>query len=71
MDSSSDVRPMRVKTLLLPARYYSAGCVVTLLSANANYTLQLRQPIRQPFEFVCVPFTVQDRQVASVGENGM
>ncbi|HTP99433.1 MAG TPA: hypothetical protein VMN56_08910 [Casimicrobiaceae bacterium] len=62
----SEERPtMPIKTLLLPARYFKAECTVTLLSANANYTLRLGRPIRQQFEFVCVPFTVLHKQVVS------
>lgn len=53
---------MPVKTLLLPARHFRAECTVTLLSSNANYTLRLNEPIRQQFEFVCVPFTVLHKQ---------
>ncbi|MFO1305062.1 MAG: hypothetical protein U1F54_15105 [Burkholderiales bacterium] len=65
---SSEARPtMPIKTLLLPARHFTAGSIVTLLSANANYTLRLGQPIRQQFEFVCVPFTVQNRQSVPAG----
>ena len=56
---------MPIKTLLLPARYFKAESTVTLLSANANYTLRLGRPIRQHFEFVCVPFTVLHKQAVS------
>jgi hypothetical protein len=61
----SDGAPtMPIKTLLLPARHFTADGTVTLLSSNANYTLRLNQPIRQQFEFVCAPFTVLNKQPA-------
>ncbi|MFO1311238.1 MAG: hypothetical protein U1F41_04145 [Burkholderiales bacterium] len=61
----SEERPrMPIKTILLPARCFRAGATVTLLSANANYTLRLNQPIHQQYEFVCVPFTVLHKRPA-------
>lgn len=55
----SEAQPtMPIKALLLPARHFKANSTVTLLSVNANYTLRLNEPIRQQFEFACVPFTV-------------
>lgn len=64
----SDERPaMAIKTLLLPARYFNAGHDVTLMSANANYTLRLNQAIRQQFEFACCPFTVLHKQPVASG----
>ena len=59
---SAEHPKMPIKTLLLPARHFKAGGTVTLLSANANYTLRLNQPIHQQFEFVCVPFAVLHKQ---------
>lgn len=64
----SDERPaIPIKTLLLPARYFDAGRDVTLMSANANYTLRLNQAIRQQFEFACCPFTVLHKQPVAAG----
>jgi hypothetical protein len=62
----SEERPATsIKTLLLPARYFKAEANLMLLSAGANYTLRLGQPIRHQFEFVCAPFTVLHKQPAS------
>ncbi len=55
----SEKRPtMPIKTLLLPAREFRAGCDVTLLSSNATYSMRLNEPIQQQFEYVWTSFLV-------------
>jgi hypothetical protein len=49
---------MPIKTLLLPAGEFSAGCDVTLLSSSATYRLRLNEPIQQQFEFVWTSFAI-------------
>jgi len=52
---------MPIKTLLLPAGEFSAGCDVTLLSSNATYRMRLNEPIQQQFEFVWTSFAIIDK----------
>jgi hypothetical protein len=52
---------MPIKTLLLPAREFRAGCVVTLLSSNATYRMRLNEPLQQQFEFVLTSFSVIEK----------
>ena len=52
---------MPIKTLLLPAREFKAGSVVTLLSSNATYRMRLNEPLQQQFEFVLTSFSVVEK----------
>ncbi len=52
---------MPIKTLLLPAREFRAGSVVTLLSSNATYRMRLNEPLQQQFEFVLTSFSVVEK----------
>jgi hypothetical protein len=55
---------MPIKTLLLPAGEFSAGCDVTLLSSSATYRLRLNEPIQQQFEFVWTSFGIIQKVTA-------
>jgi hypothetical protein len=52
---------MPIKTLLLPAREFRAGSVVTLLTSNATYRMRLNEPLQQQFEFVLTSFSVVEK----------
>lgn len=52
---------MPIKTLLLPAGEFGAGCDVTLLSSSATYRMRLNEPIQQQFEFVWTSFGIIDK----------
>lgn len=55
----SDGNPtMPIKTLLLPAGEFKAGCEVVLLSSSATYRMRLSDPIQQQYEFVVTSFGV-------------
>ncbi|HQR10719.1 MAG TPA: hypothetical protein PLW68_05265 [Casimicrobiaceae bacterium] len=55
----SDGHPtMPIKTLLLPAGEFKAGCEVMLLSSSATYRMRLSEPIQQQYEFVLTSFGV-------------
>jgi len=49
---------MPIKTLLVPASEFRAGCEMTLLSSSATYRMRLNEPIQQQGEFVLTPFAV-------------
>ncbi len=55
---------MPIKTLLLPAGEFSAGCDVTLLASSATYRLRLNEPIQQQFEFVWTSFGIIQKVTA-------
>lgn len=58
----SEERPtMPIKTMLLPAHEFRAGCEVTLLSSNATYRMRLNEPIQQQFEYVWTSFALVDK----------
>jgi hypothetical protein len=50
-----------IKTLLLPASEFRAGCEVTLLSSTATYRMRLNEAIQKQFEFVLTSFSVIDK----------
>ncbi len=50
-----------IKTMLLPAREFRAGCAVTLLSSDATYRIRLNGPIQQQFEYVWTSFAVLEK----------
>ncbi len=55
----SDAFPLRpIRTLVLPQRDFRPNGGVTLLAANAIYTLRLNEPIERQTEFVVTPFAV-------------
>ncbi len=57
----SDAHPtMPIKTLLLPAGEFKAGCEVMLLSSSATYRMRLNEPIQQQYEFVLTSFGLLD-----------
>jgi hypothetical protein len=58
---SDQLPTMPIKTLLLPAREFKAGSVVTLLSSNATYRMRLNEPLQQQFEFVLTSFSVVEK----------
>jgi len=58
---SEQLPSMPIKTLLLPAREFRAGSVVTLLSSNATYRMRLNEPLQQQFEFVLTSFSVLEK----------
>ena len=58
---SEQLPTMPIKTLLLPAREFRAGGVVTLLSSNATYRMRLNEPLQQQFEFVLTSFSVIEK----------
>jgi hypothetical protein len=58
---SEQLPTIPIKTLLLPAREFRAGCVVTLLSSNATYRMRLNEPLQQQFEFVLTSFSVIEK----------
>ena len=58
---SEQLPTMPIKTLLLPAHEFRAGCVVTLLSSNATYRMRLNAPLQQQFEFVLTSFSVIEK----------
>ena len=58
---SEQLPTLPIKTLLLPAREFRAGCVVTLLSSNATYRMRLNAPLQQQFEFVLTSFSVIEK----------
>lgn len=58
---SEQLPTMPIKTLLLPAREFRAGGVVTLLSSNAIYRMRLNEPLQQQFEFVLTSFSVIEK----------
>ena len=58
---SEQLPSMPIKTLLLPAREFRVGSVVTLLSSNATYRMRLNEPLQQQFEFVLTSFTVLEK----------
>ncbi len=55
---SEESPTMPIKTLLLPASEFRAGCEVTLLSSSATFRARLCEPIQQQAEFVLTPFAV-------------
>ncbi len=55
---------MPIKTMLLPAREFRAGCDVTLLSSDATYRIRLNGPIQQQFEYVWTSFAVVEKVAA-------
>jgi hypothetical protein len=50
-----------IRTLLLPACEFKAGCSMTLLSSDASYVLRLHEPIRRELDVVWTSFTVVAR----------
>ena len=52
---------MPIKTLLVPARAFTPGASVTLLSSSATYVLELSKPLQQHADFVWTSFTVLDK----------
>ena len=58
---SEQLPTMPIKTILLPAREFRAGGVVTLLSSNAIYRMRLNEPLQQQFEFVLTSFSVIEK----------
>jgi hypothetical protein len=56
---------MRIRTLVHPQRDFPPNGLVTLLAADAVYTLRLNEPIERQVEFVVTPFAVLGK---SVGE---
>lgn len=55
----SDAFPLRpIRTLVLPQRDFRPHGGVTLLAADAIYTLRLNEPIERQTEFVVTPFAV-------------
>ena len=58
---SEQLPSMPIKTLLLPAREFKVGSVVTLLSSNATYRMRLNEPLQQQFEFVLTSFSVLEK----------
>jgi hypothetical protein len=55
----SDAFPsMPIRTLVLPQREFRPDGCVTLLAANAIYTLRLNEPMERQMEFVVAPFAV-------------
>jgi hypothetical protein len=61
MPPSEQLPTMPIKTLLLPASEFRAGCVVTLLSSSATYRMRLNEPLQQQFEFVLTSFAVIEK----------
>ena len=61
----SDKHPaMPIKTMLLPARDFTGGCNVTLLSSSATHRVRLSEPIQQHFEYIWTSFAVVDKVMA-------
>jgi hypothetical protein len=58
---SDQLPSMPIKTLLLPAREFRVGGVVTLLSSNATYRMRLNEPLQQQFEYVLTSFSVLEK----------
>jgi hypothetical protein len=58
---SEQLPSMPIKTLLLPAREFKVGSVVTMLSSNATYRMRLNEPLQQQFEFVLTSFSVLEK----------
>ena len=52
---------MPIKTLLVPARAFTPGASVTLLSSSATYVLELSKPLQQHADFVWTSFNVLDK----------
>jgi hypothetical protein len=58
----SDQHPvMPIRTLVLPARTFGHEARLSLRSATANYTIQLKEPIEEQGDFVWSPFEVVER----------
>jgi hypothetical protein len=47
LSPSEQLPSMPIKTLLLAAREFRVGSVVTLLSSNATYRMRLNEPLQQ------------------------
>jgi hypothetical protein len=58
---------LAIKTLLLPAREFEPGRVMTLLSTSTRYTLRVKEPLEAQAEFVWTTFEVTKKQ--SVGSS--
>lgn len=61
---SGEIPTVPIKTLLVPASEFRAGCDMTLLSAGATYRMRLNEPLQQQFDFVWTSFAVIDTWVA-------
>ncbi len=61
---SAEFPKIPIKTLLLPAREFKAGRVMTLLSTAMNYTLRLKEPLAPQAEYVWTTFEVIQKQTA-------
>jgi hypothetical protein len=58
----SEAQPaMPIKTLLLPASRFVAGCEMALLSAETTYRVRLNEPIHQQSDFVMTSFAVLEK----------
>ncbi|HTP48649.1 MAG TPA: hypothetical protein VMQ50_17185 [Casimicrobiaceae bacterium] len=55
---------LAIKTLLLPAREFKPGRVMTLLSPATRYTLRVKEPLEAQAEFVWTTFEVIKKQSA-------
>lgn len=63
----SDALPsMPIRTLVLPQREFRLDGRVTLLAADAIYTLRLEEPIQRQLEFVVAPFAVIRKSAGAV-----
>ena len=63
---ASDEHPtMPIKTLLVPASAFNAGCAVTLLSSTASYVLRLDKPLEQQSDFVWTSFAMIGKAVTA------
>jgi hypothetical protein len=61
LPASEQLPTIAIKRLLLPAREFRAGSVVTLLASNATYRMRLNEPLQQQFEFVLTSFSVIEK----------
>ena len=61
LPASEQLPTIPIKRLLLPAREFKAGSVVTLLASNASYRMRLNEPLQQQFEFVLTSFSVIEK----------
>jgi hypothetical protein len=57
---------MPFKTLIMPAGMSTGTRSLTLRSANAEYTVRLKEPIEEQDDFVWLPYEVLDRRAAEV-----
>ncbi len=65
LPASEQLPAMPIKTLLLPAREFTAGSTVKLLSSRATYVLRLNAPIQQHLGFVWTSFSIIDNHAAA------